>query len=179
MITVKFARIGSPAASPRPSSRSCCGCFFRYTWVFQPDDCCILSAELVRSIASVVSSQPHTDKDFSQVKKIWKSSADTLQLATGWLKDHLGESFALSGGSPSPAASHSHSFQLVTGNASVPAHTQSPRRSCSCLRRYRVSLVFSEHLPLLFPAKRRPDTAWPPFRHPGTGPASEWGRETG
>lgn len=25
----------------------------------------------------------------SQVKKVWKSSADTLQLAAGWLKDHL------------------------------------------------------------------------------------------
>ena len=25
----------------------------------------------------------------TEVKKIWKSSADTFTLATGWLKDHL------------------------------------------------------------------------------------------
>jgi len=25
----------------------------------------------------------------TEVKKIWKNSADTLTLATGWLKDHL------------------------------------------------------------------------------------------
>jgi hypothetical protein len=55
----------------------------------------------------------------TEVKKIWKSSADTLTLATGWLKDHL-----------TIGARHSAAFQHNT----LPPHLTCSR-TAAALRR--------------------------------------------